>query len=93
MNDAEKLKLCSGCRNDFYNDKNGLGVKRCWSLETAEKVKRYRIGWWVPQDSAENFQKVTTLSCYQAPGTAAFYRELPEHLRTKPTGQAPGDSK
>jgi hypothetical protein len=25
-----KKKLCLGCREDFYNGKNSLGVKECW---------------------------------------------------------------
>ena len=27
---------CDGCRNNFYNGHNSLGVKRCWSLDDAE---------------------------------------------------------
>ena len=30
--DAERLALCAGCRDNFYNDNNPLGVKRCWHL-------------------------------------------------------------
>lgn len=30
---------CAGCRDDFYNGRNDLGVKQCWSLESAEFTK------------------------------------------------------
>ncbi len=79
--DAKKLALCSGCRDDFYNDQNPLGVKRCWSLKTAQVVERLRIGWWTQQDSAKNFKRVTTLDCHYAPGRYAHVKELPAHLR------------
>lgn len=40
LREDEKLATCVGCRDDFYNDKNPLGVKRCWSLKSAKKVRR-----------------------------------------------------
>jgi hypothetical protein len=43
MNKTEKLKLCVGCRQNFYNGNNGLGVKECWSLKTAKLVLRKRV--------------------------------------------------
>ena len=44
MTEREKLALCSGCRNDFYNGHNDLGVKRCWNLESAKPVLKIRVG-------------------------------------------------
>lgn len=35
--------MCSGCRNDFYNGHNDLGVKKCWSFDTATRVKKILI--------------------------------------------------
>jgi len=84
MSDQEKEKYCRGCRNDYYNHREQPGFDgstKCWSLEDAEVVQRYRIGWWTPQDSARNYTRVTTLSCHHAPGQFAFMKELPEHLR------------
>ena len=49
---------CVGCDNDFYNGKNPLGVKRCWMLENAKPVTRYRIGWWTPPTAPGAFTKV-----------------------------------
>jgi hypothetical protein len=34
---------CAGCRNNFYNSNNGLGVSECRSLETAKLITRYQI--------------------------------------------------
>ena len=40
----EKLKMCRGCRDDFYNAKNDLGVTECWNLATAKTVTMRRVG-------------------------------------------------
>lgn len=74
-------QYCVGCKDDFYNSKNDLGVKECWSYEHAKVVTKYRIGWWTPQDKVENFAKVTTHNCHCESGSFAFYDELPKHLR------------
>lgn len=34
---------CSGCRDDFYNGHNELGVKQCWALKDAVIVPRLLI--------------------------------------------------
>lgn len=34
---------CRGCRNDFYNGNNNLGVKECWSFKTAHLIPLLRI--------------------------------------------------
>ena len=80
MNKSDKLKLCSGCRQNFYNGNNGMGIKECWSLKSARKVRRWRIGWWTPMTSKDGFIPVTTLSCHVETGTAAFMERLPRHL-------------
>lgn len=33
-----KANYCAGCRDDFYNGKNDLGVTKCWSRATAKVV-------------------------------------------------------
>lgn len=42
---ARKIKKsdCIGCRNNFYNGNNDLGVKECWSFNDAEIVSRKRV--------------------------------------------------
>lgn len=79
MTESEKLKLCVGCYNDFYNDKNTIGVKRCWSLKNAKVVTRYKIGWWTRPTQPGAFKEVTTLGCHHAPGQYELYEELPAH--------------
>lgn len=37
------VRDCDGCRDDFYNGNNDLGVKRCWGLDSAVFVKRIPI--------------------------------------------------
>lgn len=72
--------LCLGCRNDFYNGKNALGVSECWSFQSAEVVTRYKLGWWTTPRSRADFQEVQTLSCHHAPGDYAMMKELPRHI-------------
>jgi hypothetical protein len=37
---CKSQRYCSGCRDNFYNGNNGLGVTECWSLKTAEVVTK-----------------------------------------------------
>lgn len=45
-------KNCLGCRDNFYNGNNHLGVQRCWLLDTARLVRRKQVHindvppWW-----------------------------------------------
>lgn len=32
--------MCSGCRDDFYNDHNDMGVKECWAFKDAKVVDK-----------------------------------------------------
>ncbi len=58
---------CGGCRQDFYNGNNQLGVKRCWHLDTAKLVDRIVIGVWQnPPYDPKDARKV--LSCYSPSG-------------------------
>lgn len=36
-------KHCAGCRQNFYNGNNPLGVSQCWNLKDAKMVKRVLI--------------------------------------------------
>lgn len=76
-----KRKYCSGCRENFYNGNNALGIKECWNLKSARIVTRYKLGWWTRPESKDVFQKVKTLSCHKEPGRYAFFEELPAHLK------------
>jgi len=78
MTENQKLKHCAGCRDDFYNGKNSLGVKQCWALKSAELVTRYSIGTWTRPTEPSAFTKVRVLNCYHAKGV---------HFLAKPYGQ------
>ncbi len=64
---------CSGCRDNFYNGNNDLGVKQCWGLESAyiTKVKlvpsSMRPPWDMPYENKP--------SCYKRPGYASIHKE------------------
>jgi hypothetical protein len=61
MTKTEKKKMCSGCRDNFYNGNNDLGVKECWNLSSAKVVLKRRVGTWErPPWNAEPEQ---VLSC------------------------------
>lgn len=35
---------CAGCRNNFYNGNNNLGVQECWSFKGATMKLRKKVG-------------------------------------------------
>lgn len=43
LSKAAKLEYCKGCHSDFYNDKNPMGIKECWSLEDAELMWKKKV--------------------------------------------------
>ncbi len=61
----KKVKFCSGCRQDFYNGHNDLGVKQCWSLEEAEFVVRKEVH--VDQRPPWNQRPMRMLNCFHRP--------------------------
>lgn len=81
MSTEEKLKLCSGCRDDYYNHDGNSDTGRCWLFNRAQVVTRYRIGWWTQPTQPGAFTKVTTLSCHNAPGRYAQYEQLPSYAQ------------
>ncbi len=56
----EKTEFCYGCRQNFYNGRNELGIKQCWSLKSA-RLKEREI-----YDSLSSVKprKVIALSCF-----------------------------
>lgn len=75
-----KLPLCAGCRDNFYNQPDNSQGGRCWLLENAVVVTRYRIGWWTEPTQPGAYTKVETLSCHHEPGQFAFHEELPDFI-------------
>ena len=72
------LEACRGCRDDFYNDKNPYGVKRCWSAETGTMKRRWETGTWTRPTVPGAFTEVEVPSCYGAEGRH-FRDDLPLH--------------
>lgn len=57
--------MCGGCRDDFYNGHNQLGVTQCWGFKTARVTDK--IGYssiYVP--NGPDTIKRKTLSCWHA---------------------------
>ena len=65
LSEAEKLARCFGCRNNFYNGYNDLGVTRCWSLESAKLVMKKEVHF--DQIPPWNQRAALFLSCYHKP--------------------------
>jgi len=66
MSNEDKKRLCSGCRDDYYNQPGNSPNGECWALATAKIVERTSVGYfqnppyeWIPQK---------TLSCHSPPG-------------------------
>lgn len=59
-------KHCVGCRDNFYNGNNSLGVAQCWSLKTARLIKRRRVGMW--ETPPWKAKPETLPSCYHETG-------------------------
>lgn len=59
------VRDCAGCHNDFYNGHNDLGVSRCWSLESAEFVKRIEVH--VDQRPPYHQKPIKVPSCFKRP--------------------------
>lgn len=66
MTTREKLKRCKGCRQDFYNGKNSLGVKQCWRLADAKLVRKKEIH--VDQHPPWNQKAEWFFDCYRREG-------------------------
>ena len=79
VNMTKNTTLCVGCRDNFYNGNNSIGVSECWSLKTARVVFRWRLHWWTAPTASGAFVQVKTYDCHHEPGQYAFEKELPDH--------------
>lgn len=75
------LKHCSNCREDFYNQPGNSQKGRCWMLESAKVVTRYRLHWWTAPTVPGAYTKVITNSCHNEPGQYGFYERLPDFVK------------
>lgn len=73
------VKHCDGCRNDFYNGHNTLGVKECWSRKDAKLVPRLLIHInAMPPYDATQAKKIP--NCYHR---SQFVSVAPENLTSE----------
>ena len=86
LSKAEKLKRCVGCRENFYNGNNDLGVKECWMLKTARSVERTMVGVWQNPPYVWNPQK--TLSCHKPEGSVWLDRNYETMCETHDEARA-----
>jgi len=71
-----KLSDCHGCRNNFYNGNNELGVKNCWSMKSATLEKKVQIH--IDQiPPYRNVKSETRPSCYHV---ARYVFVAPERI-------------
>lgn len=66
MTKTDKLKMCIGCRDNFYNGNNPYGVKECWALKTAKVVQRVEVS--IHQVPPWKQPPSKYLSCYHSQG-------------------------
>jgi hypothetical protein len=59
---SKTKKLCSGCHDDFYNNRQNFSQFGCWSFKTARVVKRAFVH--VDQVPPWHNPLVTTLDCH-----------------------------
>lgn len=57
---AEKREFCYGCRQNFYNGNNDMGIQECWFLKSGKLEERERY----PSLSSIKPEKVITLNCF-----------------------------
>jgi hypothetical protein len=71
---------CRGCRDDFYNDRNPLGVKECWMFKAAKLVDRYRTHRDAMPASKGAFAEVRVPSCFNQTGVY-FVKTVPDFVK------------
>jgi hypothetical protein len=73
---------CTGCRNNFYNGRNPYDIKRCWSLDSAKLVTRFRLSSSCPMNIREAYVKVRVPDCYHESGYVHM-KEIPDYAQTR----------
>jgi hypothetical protein len=71
---------CAGCRDDFYNGKNDIGVQRCWLLDKARMSTRFRLHVDTPMNQRSGYAKVKTPNCYRQ-ARFMFIDKIPDYAR------------
>lgn len=66
MTKQEKKSLCSGCRDNFYNQAGNSNTGECWMLKTARVCEKMIVGIW--QNPPYKWLPQKTLSCHHREG-------------------------
>jgi hypothetical protein len=61
-----KQSDCTGCRENFYNGNNDLGVTRCWNFESASLILRKEVH--INQVPPWTQEPIMKPSCYRRTG-------------------------
>jgi len=69
MRTKQKRVMCAGCRENFYNGNNPLGIAECWNLASAKIVMKRFVA--MDQRPPWTNPPVKTLSCFRKPGHVA----------------------
>ena len=72
---------CIGCRNNIYNGNNNIGVTKCWSLDSAKLVTRFRLCSSTPMNIKEAYIKVRVPNCYHESGYVHM-KGIPSYAQT-----------
>ncbi len=67
MKPKKSIQLCIGCRDNFYNGNNDLGVPRCLHFASAAVEKRIKVG--INEQPPYSAKRAAwTLSCHKPTG-------------------------
>ncbi len=69
LSKADKLKLCAGCHNNFYNGNNDRDIKECWNLAHAKVVQRVKVSYH-QEPPFDPTRTIKVLSCCHYDGYA-----------------------
>ena len=63
---TKRKDMCQGCRDNFYNGNNDLGVEECWCFRGVKVVTRTSVGTW--QRPPYKWQPQKVLDCHSPDG-------------------------
>lgn len=76
-----QLKHCQGCRDNFYNGNNDLGVSQCWAFDPKKKLTtQYELSVHTPMNIKCAYLKVRKPPCYHQTGYILL-REIPDYAK------------
>ena len=74
-------KDCIGCRDNFYNGHNSLGVEQCWSFDKKKKLEvRYELSVNTPMNQKWGYFKVKRPDCYHKDGYVMM-KAIPDYAK------------